>query len=258
MNDRPAFFERDGDSYQPTGMTRSPWSASAINGAAIGGLLGHLIDEAVAGSGKHVARFTVDILGEVPHGRIESRTRWLREGRRIAMVETELLAGDRVGARATALCVATRDTMPVVEPNPFPRFDTLEPGEFFMPGFFGGVPDVRPVRGKVMETGPGTVWLKFNVDLIAGEDMPPLARAAIIADFGVGVGNVLPRKDWTFPNLDIGIHFLRMPVGEWLMMDSITETAGNGHALARSMFADEEGIYARGQQILFVDKARRD
>jgi acyl-coenzyme A thioesterase PaaI-like protein len=256
MTERPAFFVRDGKDYRPTVMARSPWSSEAINGAAIGGLLAQLIDEAIADSGKHVVRLTVDILGEVPRTGIEPSTRILRDGRRIAIVEAELSADRRVGARATALCVAPHETMEVIEPNPFPRFDELEPGDFFMPGFFQGAPDIRPVRGRALEPGPGTTWLKYNVDLIAGEPMPPLARAAIVADFGVGVGSVLPRRDWTFPNLDIGINFIRMPVGEWVMIDSTTETAGNGHAVARSTFADEEGIYARGQQILFVDKVK--
>lgn len=254
MTDRPVFFVRDDKGYQPTGMARSPWSKDAINGVAIGGLLAHLIEGELARSGKHVSRLVVDILGEVPMIGIETRTRMVRDGKRIALIEAELAVGGRVGARATALCVSTRETMPVVEPNPFPRWDKVEPGEFFQKDFFGNAPEVRPVRGQVMTPGPGTVWINYHVDLIAGIPLSPLVRATMLADFGVGVGSALPRKNWTFANLDIGINFLRMPVGEWQMIDSTTESAGNGHALARNLFADEEGIYARGQQVLFVDK----
>ncbi len=161
MAKKPAFFQRDGDNFMPTGMARSPWSADAINGVAIGGLLAHLIDLELAGSGKHVARFGIDILGEVPRGGVETRTRVTRKGSRVSIVEAELIAGDRVGARATALCVATRETMTVVGDNPFPHYDAVEPGEFFLPGFFGGAPETRPLRGKAMNhEGPGTVWIK--------------------------------------------------------------------------------------------------
>ena len=48
------------------------------------------------------------------------------------------------------------------------------------------------------------------------------------------------------------IQFFRMPRGEWFLVEAHTEGAGNGHALAQSVFADRDGVYAKGTQTIFV------
>ena len=53
--------------------------------------------------------------------------------------------------------------------------------------------------------------------------------------------------------LDLGrLAALRMPVGEWFLIDAETHMAGNGHGTVRNMFADVNGVYARGFQTIFV------
>lgn len=254
MSQKPAIFERTARGFMPTEIARSPWNDFSINGAAIGGLLAALVEEPMAGGEKHVARLTVDILGTVPKAELEGRTSILRKGRRMELLAAEILANGRVQARATALCVRTSDTPAICEANPFPGPKAVEARPFLRSGSFGGTAETRPVRGAIMEAGPGTLWFKHGAEVVSGTPISPLMRAAIIADFGNGVGNTMPDRSWTFANLDIGINFLRMPRGEWLMIDAVVESAGNGHAIARNSFADEEGIYARGFQTLFIDK----
>ncbi|MET0138031.1 MAG: hypothetical protein ABW192_06585 [Sphingobium sp.] len=48
------------------------------------------------------------------------------------------------------------------------------------------------------------------------------------------------------------MHFSRMPRGKWLLIDALTETAGNGLAIVSSVFSDRDGVYARGHQALFL------
>ena len=88
--------------------------------------------------------------------------------------------------------------------------------------------------------------------MVAGVSLSPLVRATMLGDMGGAIGSALPVKGFTFPNLDIAIHFNRMPRGEWLLIDALTESAGNGLAIVSSVFSDREGVYGRGHQILFV------
>ena len=55
---------------------------------------------------------------------------------------------------------------------------------------------------------------------------------------------------------DIGTNVLRMPRGDWFLLDAHTEGAGNGHAVAQTIFADEGGVYAKGTQTVFVGPGR--
>ena len=84
----------------------------------------------------------------------------------------------------------------------------------------------------------------------AGIDMRTQVMGAEFVDRGFG--NATDAGEWSYANLDITIQFLRMPVGDWFLLDAETHMAGNGHGTARNVFADEQGVYARGFQTIFV------
>jgi Acyl-CoA thioesterase C-terminal domain/Acyl-CoA thioesterase N-terminal domain len=248
----PAFFENHGDHYTPLEITRSPWDPRMVHGAAVGGLLAHLLDKSVDHEALGIARLTIDILGQVPQQRLSGRVFVVRDGRQMQVVCAELLTGTRVVARATALRVRKSPT-----PAAPPMLQFPAPHEVPLRPFTSDRPllnhtRARPVQGMMHEPGPGTMWAAFDVEIVAGAVLSPLARAAILGDFGSGVGSVLCRSEWNFANIDISIHFLRLPVGEWVLVDAVTETEGNGYAIARCVFADQLGVYGRGFQTLFV------
>src|SRR5581483_524206 len=113
---KPAFFTRVDGGFEPTAIGDSIWNPDTIGGMAVGGLLGVLLDEAFQKAGQdpgmHTARLVVDILGQVPRTRLEGRTVTLREGRRIALIASELVVDGRVAARATALRVRDAESPP--------------------------------------------------------------------------------------------------------------------------------------------------
>lgn len=80
----------------------------------------------------------------------------------------------------------------------------------------------------------------MNGEVIAGRKASNFVKACLFADFGNGFGAVTDAAEWSFANLDITIQFLRMPVGEWFLLDAETHMAGNGHGTARNVFADEK------------------
>jgi hypothetical protein len=109
------------------------------------------------------------------------------------------------------------------------------------------------VRGGVREPGPGTLWLAMDGEVIAGEAPSPFLKACLFSDFGNGVGSATDARDFSYANLDISVQFLRMPVGEWFLLDSHTVAGGIGHGLARNTLGDRRGVFAIGTQTVFMD-----
>jgi hypothetical protein len=111
---------------------------------------------------------------------------------------------------------------------------------------------VRPILGGPGEPGRGISWLATAGEVVAGQAPSNFVKACLFADFGNGFGSATKAAEWSFANLDITIQFLRMPVGDWFLLDAETHMAGNGHGTAMNIFADEKGVYARGFQTIFV------
>ncbi len=255
VTDLPAFFVRTAEGFLPTGLGQSVWSDDTVGGVAVGSLLATLLDEACADGEMHVARLTVDILGRIPKQLLQGRVATVRDGRQMQLVAAELLADGRVAARATALRVRKAPTPSVATASPYPAPLTVPEARFMMESFCGDAIRTRPVRGALDEAGPGCIWARFDLEAVAGVPLSPLARAVIIADCGNGVGSPFPQLPFSCANLDIGVNFLRMPRGEWVLIDAQTESAGEGYAVVRNTFADAEGIYAYGAQTLFIAPA---
>ncbi|MDR3389634.1 MAG: thioesterase family protein [Rudaea sp.] len=234
----------------PTPAAASPWDAAHLSGIAIGGLLAHAIDG--VSDAMSVARLTIDILGTAPSTESTVTVTTRREGNRIKLIEAELSAQGRVSARATALLVRAIDTPPILAPlayeQPEAYPDSSPTGRAVLQGAF----QRRIVYGDIRTPGPGAMWSRTDIAMVAGVSLSPLVRATMLGDMGGAIGSALPVKGFTFPNLDIAIHFNRMPRGEWLLIDALTESAGNGLAIVSSVFSDREGVYGRGHQILFV------
>jgi len=245
-----AYFEPTETGFLPTEAAASPWDGAHLSGVAIGGLLAHAID-GVSGD-MSVARLTIDILGTAPSTESIVTVTTRRDGSRIKLVEAELSSQGRVSARATALLVRVIETPPVESPLAYPPpesfADSGPTGRTALRGAF----QRRIVHGDIRASGPGAMWSRIDIAMVAGTPLSPLVRSAMVGDMGSAIGSALPVKGFTFPNLDIAIHFSRMPRGEWLLIDALTETAGNGLAIVSNTFSDRDGVYARGHQVLFV------
>ncbi|MDO7842221.1 thioesterase family protein [Sphingomonas immobilis] len=248
----PCFYIRDGDGFMPTRLAASPWEFGKQNGVGLGGLATAAVETIPAPAAMTTARLTIDILAAAPMEHTTARTRVLREGKRIQMVEAELVVGDRAVARATALRVRQTETPPFAEPNAYPPPESVPEVDFMDARAFGGTIETRKVSGALREPGPGVLWVRFGHDHIADEPLTPLLRAAMLGDFGGGLGSVLDSGAWTYANLDITLHLTREPVGEWLLVDAATASAGTGVGRSDMILADTRGPFARAHQTLFV------
>src|ERR1041384_2000773 len=57
-----ALFERDGDRYIPTPLTRGPWDPRAMHGGAPSALFTHVCEQHDPGPADFVARVTVELM----------------------------------------------------------------------------------------------------------------------------------------------------------------------------------------------------
>lgn len=249
----PFFYATDGDDrFTPSGLARSPWERGKQNGVALGGLLTHLIETIPAPVPMMTTRLTIDILAAAPHAQTTGRCAVLRDGRRIQLVQSELTVDERVVARATALRTRIAETPAFADQNSYPPPEAVAPIDFMGERAFGGTLETRLVSGGLREPGPGVLWVRFGHEHVQGVPLSPLVRTAILGDFGGGLGSMVDAGHWTYANLDIVIHMIRPPEGEWLLIDARTLSAGNGVGLAAATIADRHGPFARTHQTLFM------
>lgn len=248
----PSYYQRDGASYLPSGLARSPWDRNAIAGGPVSALLASGAGDAVLGRNFEVARFSVDIFGKVPHQPLHMRVDCLRDGRQTKLHRVVLLAEAREVAQAHVLRVRRLNTPAVPVPHGYPAPETVPEGEGPRAARMAGAIRHRMVSGQPGEPGRAVAWLALDGEIISGEHPANFVKAALFADFGNGFGNATAAGEWSYANLDITVQFLRMPVGEWFLLDAETHMAGNGHGTARNVFADVNGVYARGFQTIFV------
>ena len=107
----PAYFLRDGDTFVPTSMAQGPWGSS-ISGNFVGGLLGHAIESAVSDPDLQPARLTVDLLRPAAMEPVRVRTSVVREGRRLTLVDAEVVQADKVVSRASAVLLRRGEQPP--------------------------------------------------------------------------------------------------------------------------------------------------
>jgi acyl-Coa thioesterase superfamily protein len=105
-------------------------------------------------------------------------------------------------------------------------------------------------RGKFLEPGPATVWMRPRVTLVEGEQFSPLQRVLVAADGGNGVSAPLDWSGYIFINTDLSVHLLRHPEGEWVCLDAVTHVDGIG--MTDTALWDQHGRIGRAAQTLLV------
>jgi hypothetical protein len=81
----------------------------------------------------------------------------------------------------------------------------------------------------------------------------PFQRVAAAGDFGNGVAAAFDRGRYSCINPDLTITLHRLPVGEWVGLDSATYPEPTGDGVAESVLHDEQGRIGRGIQTVLVE-----
>jgi hypothetical protein len=267
-------YERDGDVYAPTEWAGSPWSRGHQHGGPVNALFAKAAEEAAEPSGLRVVRLTVDLFRPGPLEPLALSRRFVREGRRIAVVEAELsrpASGETVSRASAVLLRPTEDLPRSWEHTPAPPLDLrgTERVEFMPramretvpPGFHWSF----EVRMGADEHGPAA-WITTPLDLLPDEPMSPLQHCAAVADLTFGLsGRSLLRQRivdvdaWRVPmvNTDTTIYWERPPVGSWFGFRHALLTDHEGIGLAEVDLADRDGRLGRSLQAMLATRRPR-
>ena len=282
-----AFYVATEDGFEPTELTRGPWDANSQHMGPPAALLGRALERLPGAEGSpgapgaegedvagvvpfQVGRVTYEVLRPVPIAPLTLSAQVERPGRRVQMVSASLADSEGVVVRARGWRIARSEVeipagLASEEPGgPAGRWtqppppEQAEEGDFFDTGhdvgYHTGV-EYRFVEGRFLEPGPGTVWMRMRVPLVAGEEPTPLQRVLACADTGNGISGTLDFRRYLFINVDLTVHLHRMPAGEWVCLDAITIPEPTGIGLADTQLADERGPIGRACQTLLIAPA---
>lgn len=262
MNDTetPAgFYERvDAETFVATAWTTSPWDARLQHGGPPTALMAHVLCEAFPRDDMRIARVASEFLGPIPVAAMRVRTRMLRPGKRIELLEgtLEVNGRDVVSTRIWRIAVQREGSVPpgVTPPDPVPAFaDRPAPPSWFDRFPYGRAIEWRFVLGEDAP-GPATVWTRARFPLIAGEPMTRVDGALLVADSANGVSGELPMEQWLFVPPSLSIALERYPADEWVLLDARTSIGGDGLGVTTFRLADRAGWFGAGTQALLVEK----
>lgn len=246
-------FDRHGDDFVPTVLATGPWDPRLQGGVTINALIAHLVEVYPCPAEMVIARLVIDIMKPTRMDAIQTRIEVLREGKRLQLLQIEVLQDGVATVRATALRVRVSDspgTEAIVYPPPSPEL----PGFHRTKSPMHHIVETRLESGGLEVIGPGVVWSRIDGEILPGTAITPFVQAAMAADFGSGLSSIVNWREWSFANVDITLHLARMPHGPWLRIAAASEGAGNGLAVVHSRLADELGEFGHAHQTLFLDR----
>ncbi|WP_293041467.1 thioesterase family protein [Mycobacterium sp.] len=244
-----AFFTVDGDSYVPGVMAQGPWGA-AMGGQIVGGLLGWGIEQSGIEPGLQPARFTVDLLRPALMEPVRIRTSIQREGRRLKLVDGELVQRGTVVARASALFLRRGDHpdgqvwSTRVEMPPLPTSSDGFPADmpFLIWGYGAtraGSPGIAAGEWEQADSQK-FAWARLFRPMVEGHPLTPFTRLAFAGDITSslthwGTGGL------RYINADYTVTASRLPDGEFLGLAAQSHYSADGVATGAATLFDRHG-----------------
>jgi len=265
-------FRHESGGVVPSESAGSPWSRQSLHGGAVAALLAHGFEGAAREVGLRPVRLGVDLFRPVPAQPLSLRHRTVRRGRRLALLESELLAEGQPVARGSALLLD--DGAPATAPGgPRPEApEALESGRLYPaaiaertpPGFHCHV-DVR----FCMYDGAPLMWVRPELELFSGVSLSPLVLAAACSDL-VYAATVLPAlrgqdSSWSlsgrlgkpYINADTTLYLERPPTGDWMAFQAQPLAVHGRTAVARVAVLDSNGRLGSAAQALLENPSGR-
>jgi len=252
-----SIFERDGDTFVPTEAALSPWSDQLLHGGPPAMLMARALEAIESEQPMSVARLTIELLRPVGRSPLTVRSRMIRPGRKVQLVEASLWNGEQEVARTTALRIRTASVSVPVSSDPPPRTPPGDLLEWSGSWRTGGVYHLLGVEVRTesrdSRSAPGWAWFRLKLPVVPGETPSPLQRLCAAADFPNGISYVVDPRQMTFVNPDLTVSVQRMPEGEWVLVDARTWLEPHGSGVAEGVLYDTRGRIGRSLQSLLVE-----
>jgi hypothetical protein len=253
----------DGDFqvFESTEGTASNWDATIQHGSPPLALMTKAIEElAGKGTGLHVGRLILDILGAIPVAPVRVRAWVERPGARISLMAAEMLAArpdgtQRAVARVSAWLLATSDTAGAATDRYPPLVEAhLTPNAHDWAGRPGYL---ETVSWRSLPSAPGeaaVAWLSPLVHLVDDEPLTDLQRLAMVVDSANGVGAVLDPDQFVFMNTDTAVHLHRAPRGNDFALRARGSIGPDGIGVTTAEIFDRDGFIGTSAQTLLVQR----
>lgn len=255
-------FHIDDDFFVPTLLAGSPWHPDVLHGGAPAALLAYCFQRQVNDPEMLPARLSIDLLRPVPGTPLQVKIQPVRQGKRIVLLEANLMAGKNLVAQATGLFVKAE---PVALPDYAPRYarslpepegiKTVSFGDAMF-GNFSKMPpglhttvQLRPAS-ELNESGKGSAWIALPVPIIEGETNSPFMLAALASDFGNGVGQLNLGHNIGTINADVQLQLSRLPIGDWIGLESEALLGETGVGQVLTVMHDEQGRVGQVSQTI--------
>jgi hypothetical protein len=238
------FFTRDRNDFLPTKVANGPWDPKSMHGRVVIGLLAHAIEERHGGADFVPARLTVDMfrLANISTP-VEVKTKSIRDGLRIRVIEADFLSGGVPMARASCQLLRRTENPPGRTWCP-PNWDAPKPADIPVPTDarldMHGKWATRPIVGTMGSLGPRRLWMSEVRDLVEGVSVSPFVRVALAADFASPFANA-GDQGLGFINSDATLYLHRLPTTEWIGLEVANHHATDGIAIGECWLYDEEG-----------------
>jgi hypothetical protein len=246
-----AFCRSDGPGhYIPAPIARGPWDPNSLHARVLAGLMGHEVDTRWSHDGFHCARLTIDLYRLPTLKPAEIRSKAIRDGNRIRVIELEYVSEGTSYARATAVLLKRTDNPPGERWSP-PDWNVAAPDSLpaetppnNIDATWRPMWETRRMAGFRDRVEPGRAWLREVRPLLEGVELTPLVRAASLADW------TNPFSNWgseglQFINADITLYLHRYPVGEWMGFEVTSHHSADGIAVGDCAVYDEQGAIGR-------------
>jgi Acyl-CoA thioesterase C-terminal domain/Acyl-CoA thioesterase N-terminal domain len=270
MIDGPRGIYLPGDTanvYVSTEHANAGWYEEGQHGGAVAALIaGHIEQHVPTLAPMQMNRLTVEIFRVIPLVPLRIETEVVREGKRIQTVQAHVYDPTNVLLSiATMQRLRTTDLpLPDIAEPPrleFPKPLDLEPrstvawgvGETGKVMFHRSAIEIREIFGGFDDKGPGAMWARLVMPIVAGTETTPLQRAVAIGDFCNGISRALGRG-WLFMNPDLTIHLTRYPDGDWIALSAESAYGTLGRGVATGTLWDTTGFLGRSTQSLYLDR----
>jgi hypothetical protein len=238
------FFTRDRDTFMPTEVANGPWDPKSMHGRVVVGLLAHAIEERHGSVELVPARLTVDMF-RLPNVAtpVEVKTKSIRDGLRIRVIEADFLSGGVPMARASCQLLRRTENPPGNIWSPA-NWDVPKPADIPVSTDprhgMRGKWTTRPIVGGMGTVGPRRLWMSEVRDLVEGAPLTPFVRVALAADFASPFANA-GDQGLAFINSDVSLYLHRLPVTEWVGLEVVNHHATSGVAIGECWVYDEQG-----------------
>lgn len=249
-----AYYVRTGENqFISTLHSQGAWQPGEQHLSAAAGLVLAEVERRLP-SDKLVSRVTFDVLGVIHSGPFTIEVRMLRPGRSIELIEASMCHGDQVSIQARIWRLMASDTAQVQgnEWTPLPPPDAL-PSLMFSKVWDGGfIASLQASQSADARPGRGQSWLRTPYPLVHEEVDPPVAGFVKLIDSANGLVVREDPKQVFFANVDLSIHFTRVPVAGWVGFDTRASFGPTGLGETFSVLSDIHGPVGTAAQSLTV------